>query len=51
MNHPRVVRMMDGFEIGNVPLSFKMVYWSIRYRSVALRRLTEVISRLRRRIA
>lgn len=51
MNHPRVIRMMKGFKIGNVPLSFKMVYWSIRYRSVALRRLTEVISRLRRRIA
>lgn len=51
MNHPRVKRMMDGFEIGNAPMSFRMVYWSIRYRSVALRRLVEVISQLRRRIA
>ena len=51
MNHPRVIRMMDGFEIGDVPLSFRMVFWSIRYRSVALRRLVELISKLRRRIA
>ena len=50
MNHPRVIRMMDGFELGNVPLSFRMVYWSICCRSVALRRLVEVVSRLRRSI-
>lgn len=49
MNHPRVIRMMNGFEIGDVPLSFRMVYCSIRYRSVMLRRFVELISTYRRR--
>ena len=47
MGHPRVVRMMKGFDVNPYPLSFKMLYWSIRYRSVALRRLVEVLSGLR----
>lgn len=47
MHHPRVVRMMDGFNVNPYPLSFKMLYWSIRYRSVPLRRLVGVLSGLR----
>lgn len=47
MNHPRVVRMMEGFDVSPYPLSFKMLYWSIRYRSVALRRLVSALSDLR----
>ena len=47
MDHPRVVRMMAGFDVQAFPLSFKMVYWSIRYRSVALRRFVQLLSILR----
>lgn len=50
MNHPRVVRMMKGFNIGPYRLSFKMEYWSIRYKSVALRRLVSILSKIRRAI-
>ncbi len=38
MNHPSVVRMMRGYDTSGLPLSFRMVYESIRYRSVAMRR-------------
>ena len=47
MKHPRVVRMMKGFDVSPYPLSFKMLYWSIRYQSVALRRLVSVLSGIR----
>lgn len=47
MNHPRVIRMMKDFNIRPYPLSFKMIYWSIRYRSVALRRMTGLLSAVR----
>lgn len=47
MEHPRVVRMMEGFDVSAYPLSFKMLYWSIRYRSVSLRRLVEILSAVR----
>lgn len=46
MNHPRVVRMMEGYDISGIPLSFKAVYWSIRYRSVAGRRLISCFSKI-----
>ena len=49
MNHPRVVRMMKGFDVSSFALSFKMLYWSIRYRSVAMRKLVAVLSDLRNR--
>lgn len=47
MKHPRVVRMMKGYDCSGAPFSLKMVYWSIRYQSVAWRRLVSVLSRLR----
>lgn len=47
MNHPRVVRMMDGYDVTGLPIQFKMLYWSIRYRSVALRRFTGLLSSIR----
>lgn len=47
MRHPRVVRMMKGYDCSGAPFSLKMVYWSIRYQSVAWRRLVSVLSRLR----
>lgn len=50
MNEPRVVRMMKGFSIRPYPLSFKLIYWSIRYRSVALNRLVETLSSTRHRV-
>jgi len=46
MNHPRVVRMMNGYDIAGIPLSFKAVYWSIRYRSVVGRRLISCLSKI-----
>lgn len=50
MREPRVVRMMKGFDIRPYPLSFKLIYWSIRYRSVALNRFVEAFSGARRRV-
>lgn len=50
MNDPRVRRMMKGFDVAPYPLSFKMLYWSIRYRSVMLNRLVEALSGARRRV-
>lgn len=47
MKHPRVVRMMKGFNVSPYPLSFKMLYWSIRYQSVVLRRLVKLLSSTR----
>lgn len=47
MNHPRVVRMMKDLDVSAFPMSFKMLYWSIRYRSIGLRRLVEVLSTVR----
>lgn len=47
MNHPRVVRMMDGFDVSAYPLSFRLVYCSIRHKSVRLRRLVSKLSDLR----
>lgn len=47
MEHPRVVRMMKDFNVSPYPLSFRMLYWSIRYRSVALRRFVEALSEMR----
>lgn len=44
MNHPRVVRMMKGFDVSPYPIQFKMLYWSIRYRSIGLRRLVSLCS-------
>ena len=49
MNHPRVVRMMDGYDATGLPLSFKVLYWCIRYKSVAGRRIVSILSRLRER--
>ena len=49
MNHPRVVRMMDGYDTTGLPLSFKSLYWCIRYKSVTGRRLVSVLSQLRNR--
>lgn len=50
MNHPRVVRMMDGFDVRPYPLQFRMLYWSIRYQSAALRRLTGRLSTMRQTV-
>ncbi len=47
MGNPRVVRMMKKFCISNAPLSLQLVYWSVRFRSVGLRRLVRVLSRIR----
>jgi len=47
MENPRVMRMMKDFDVSPYPLSFKMLYWSIRYQSVALRRLVGVLSTAR----
>lgn len=47
MEHPRVVRMMQGYDVSGYPLSFKMLYWSIKYQSVGLRRLVNVLSQVR----
>ena len=44
MDHPRVVRMMEGFDVSPYPIQFKMLYWSIRYRSIGLRRLVSLCS-------
>lgn len=49
MRHPRVVRMMKDYDCTAAPLSLKMVYWSIRYQSILLRRLVDVLSRLKNR--
>lgn len=49
MKHPRVVRMMKGYDTAGLPMSFKALYWCIRYRSVAGRRLVSIFSRLRDR--
>ena len=50
MEHPRVVRMMRDFDVSPYPLSFRMLYWSIRYRTVALRRFVGVLSGIRDRV-
>lgn len=50
MNHPRIVRMMAGYDTTEIPLSFKAVYWSIRYRSAVLRRLVSILSQMRLRL-
>lgn len=47
MNHPRVVRMMHGLDVSHFPLSFKMLYYSVRCRSVLLRRFISVVSKIR----
>ena len=44
MNHPRVVRMMEGYDTTGIPLSFKADYWSIRYKSIFFRRMISLIS-------
>lgn len=49
MNHPRVVRMMKGYDTIDLPLAFKALYWCIRYRSVAGRRIVSAVSNLRNR--
>lgn len=50
MEHPRVVRMMLDFDVSPYSLSFRMLYWAIRYRSVALRRLVEMLSGMKTKI-
>ena len=47
MNHPRVIRMMKDFDVSPYPIQFKLLYWSIRYRSVALRRMVGAMSTAR----
>lgn len=49
MNHPRVVRMMAGYDTAGLPLSFKSLYWCIRHKSVAGRRMVGMVSQLRNR--
>lgn len=49
MSHPRVVRMMKDFDVSSFPLSFKMLYWSIRFRSLTLRKMVGILSDLRNR--
>ena len=50
MNHTRVIRMMKDFDVGPYPIQFKLLYWSIRYRSVALRRMVGAMSTVRHAI-
>lgn len=50
MNHPRVIRMMKGFDVRSYPIQFKLLYWSLRYRSVALRRIVGAMSTVRHAI-
>ena len=50
MENPRVARMMKDFNVSPYPLSFRMLYWSIRYQSVALRRFVGVLSGIRNRV-
>lgn len=47
MNHPRVVRMMEGYDVSELSPSFRALYESIRHRSVFGRRLVGLLSRLR----
>lgn len=47
MCHPRVVRMMKGYDTAGIGLSFKALYWSIRCRSIWLRRLVGCLSSLK----
>lgn len=47
MDHPRVVRMMKEFDVSPYPIQFKMLYWSILYRSIPLRRLVSILSGIR----
>ena len=47
MNHPRVMRMMDGYDTTGLQLSFKAVYWSIRNKSVCCRRLVSCVSKFK----
>lgn len=46
MNHPRVVRMMKGYKIAGMQLSFQALYLSIRYKSVGMRRFISLLSKL-----
>lgn len=48
MNHPRVVRMMNEFDVSPYALSFKMMYLSIKFRSVCLWRMVGLMSNIRR---
>lgn len=49
MNHPRVVRMLAGYDTAGLPLSFKSLYWCIRHKSVVGRRMVGMVSQLRNR--
>lgn len=49
MGNPRVVRMMKNFDVSNAPISLQLVYWAVRFRSVVLRRLVRVLSKIRHR--
>ena len=46
MNHPRVMRMMKEYDISPYPIQFKLLYWSIRYRSIVLRRVVGYCSNI-----
>ncbi len=46
MDHPRVVRMMKDFDVSPYPIQFKMLYMSIRYRSIFLRRIIGLCSNI-----
>ena len=46
MRHPRVVRMLKGYNIAGMPISFQVLYLSIRYKSVGLRRFISLLSKL-----
>ena len=49
MHHPRVMRMMKGYNTAGLPMSFKSLYWCIRCKSVVGRRMISLLSRLRDR--
>jgi hypothetical protein len=48
MRHPRVVRMMKGYDTSGLALSFRMLHLSIRCRSVLMRRFVGLLSKLRK---
>ena len=49
MKHPRVVRMMKGYDTSALPLQFRLLHLSILCQSVALRRLVRILSLIRPR--
>ena len=50
MRHPRVARMMNGYDTKGLRLPFKLLHLAILHQSVSLRRFVEILSKIRERI-